>query len=72
MPSKQSEKVTCLHYLAHVTGSPGDWLMTPALANGQPAAAAYYRNDDGTIRPSLSRAGRRCLIRRRVRAGWPW
>jgi RNA polymerase sigma-70 factor (ECF subfamily) len=22
--------------------------MTPTLANGQPAAAAYYRDDDGT------------------------
>jgi RNA polymerase sigma-70 factor, ECF subfamily len=35
-----------LRYLAHVIGSPGDWLMTPTLANGQPAAAAYYRDSD--------------------------
>jgi hypothetical protein len=35
-------------YLAHVIGSPGDWLMTPTGANGQPAAATYYRSDDGT------------------------
>ena len=42
-----SGKVTCLRYLAHVIGSPGDWLMTPTLANGQPAAAAYYRDDGG-------------------------
>jgi RNA polymerase sigma-70 factor (ECF subfamily) len=41
-------KVTCLRYLAHVIGSPGDWLMTPTGANGQPAAATYYRTDDGT------------------------
>jgi RNA polymerase sigma-70 factor (ECF subfamily) len=41
-------KVTCLRYLAHVLGSPGDWLMTPAHANGQPAAATYYRNPHGT------------------------
>ena len=43
-----SGRVTCLRFLAHVIGSPGDWLMTPTLANGQPAAAAYYRHDDGT------------------------
>jgi RNA polymerase sigma-70 factor (ECF subfamily) len=43
-----SGKVTCLRYLAHVIGSPGDWLMTPTQANGQPAAATYYRTDDGT------------------------
>jgi RNA polymerase sigma-70 factor (ECF subfamily) len=43
-----SGKVTCLRYLAHVIGSPGDWLMTPTGANGQPAAATYYRTDDGT------------------------
>ena len=24
-------------------GSPGDWLMIPVIANGQPATAAYYR-----------------------------
>jgi RNA polymerase sigma-70 factor (ECF subfamily) len=43
-----SGKVTCLRYLAHVIGSPGDWLMTPTHANGQPAAATYYRTPDGT------------------------
>ncbi|OLT09811.1 RNA polymerase subunit sigma-70 [Pseudonocardia sp. CNS-139] len=43
-----SGKVTCLRYLAHVIGSPGDWLMTPTGANGQPAAATYYRTDDET------------------------
>ena len=41
-----SGRVTCLRYLAHVIGSPGDWLMMHTLANGQPAAAAYHR--DGT------------------------
>jgi RNA polymerase sigma-70 factor, ECF subfamily len=41
-------KATCLRYLAQVIGSPGDWLMTPTHANGQPAAATYYRADDGT------------------------
>jgi RNA polymerase sigma-70 factor, ECF subfamily len=43
-----SGRVRCLRYLAHVVGSPGTWLMTPTLANGQPAAAAYYRDADGT------------------------
>ena len=43
-----SGRTTCLRYLAHVIGSPGDWLMTPTLANGQPAAAAYYRDSDGS------------------------
>lgn len=37
-------RVTCLRYLAHVIGSPGDWRMTPTLANGQPAAVARYRD----------------------------
>ena len=43
-----SGRVTCLRYLAHVIGSPGDWRMTPTVANGQPAAAAWYRDGDGT------------------------
>ena len=33
-----SGRATCLRYLAHVIGSPGDWLMTATVANGQPAA----------------------------------
>lgn len=43
-----SGKVTCLRYLARVIGSPGDWLMTPTRANGQPATATYYQTDEGT------------------------
>jgi RNA polymerase sigma-70 factor (ECF subfamily) len=43
-----SGKQTCVRYLARVLGTPGDWRMTPVLANGQPAAATYYRNGDGT------------------------
>ncbi|OLF09978.1 RNA polymerase subunit sigma-70 [Actinophytocola xanthii] len=43
-----SGRTTCLRYLAHVLGSPGDWLMTPTRANGQPAAATYYRTADAT------------------------
>jgi RNA polymerase sigma-70 factor, ECF subfamily len=43
-----SGKQTCVRYLARVLGTPGDWRMTPILANGQPAAATYYRNGDRT------------------------
>jgi RNA polymerase sigma-70 factor (ECF subfamily) len=43
-----SGKATCLRYLAHVVGSPGAWLMSPTHANGQPAAATYYRTAGGT------------------------
>jgi RNA polymerase sigma-70 factor (ECF subfamily) len=42
-----SGRVSCLRYLARVVGRPGDYLMTPTVANGQPAAAAYQRGDDG-------------------------
>ena len=45
-----SGKSTCLRYLAHVIGGPGSYLMTPTAANGQPAAAAYQRGDDGRYR----------------------
>jgi RNA polymerase sigma-70 factor (ECF subfamily) len=45
-----SGRVTCLRYLARVVGQPGDYLMTPTVANGQPAAAAYQRGDDGRYR----------------------
>jgi RNA polymerase sigma-70 factor (ECF subfamily) len=47
-----SGRVTCLRYLAHVIGSPGDWRMTATRANGQPAVAAYYRDGDGAY-PAL-------------------
>jgi RNA polymerase sigma-70 factor (ECF subfamily) len=39
-----SGRATCLRYLGHVIGSPGDWRMAPTLANGQPAAVASYRD----------------------------
>jgi RNA polymerase sigma-70 factor, ECF subfamily len=38
-----SGRETCLRYLAHVIGSPGEWRMVPTVANGQPAAIAHYR-----------------------------
>jgi RNA polymerase sigma-70 factor (ECF subfamily) len=37
-------KKTCMRYLTTVLGSPGDWRMTPTVANGQPAVAAYLRD----------------------------
>jgi RNA polymerase sigma-70 factor, ECF subfamily len=43
-----SGRVTCLRFLAHVIGSPGDWLMFPTTANGQLAAITYYRDGEGT------------------------
>jgi RNA polymerase sigma-70 factor, ECF subfamily len=43
-----SGRTTCLRYLAHVLGSPGEWLMTRTRANGQPAAAAYHRDRHGS------------------------
>jgi RNA polymerase sigma-70 factor, ECF subfamily len=39
---------TCLPFLAaQALGGPGDWRMVPIAANGQPAAAAYLRGEDG-------------------------
>ncbi|WP_034263568.1 RNA polymerase subunit sigma-70 [Actinospica robiniae] len=39
-----SGRATCVPYLTHqVLGSPGDWRLLPTRANGQPAAAGYYR-----------------------------
>jgi RNA polymerase sigma-70 factor (ECF subfamily) len=43
-----SGRATCLRFLTHVIGSPEDWRMIPTSANGQPAAAAYQRDRDGT------------------------
>jgi len=45
-----SGRVTCLRYLTHVIGSPGDWRMIPTIANGQLAAVAYHRDNDGLYR----------------------
>jgi len=43
-------RATCLPYLAGVVGVPGDWRMVAIAANGQPAAAAYHRDEDGVLR----------------------
>ncbi|MDT5236311.1 MAG: polymerase sigma-70 factor, subfamily [Mycobacterium sp.] len=45
-----SGRTTCLPYLAGVVGVPGDWRMVAIAANGQPAAAAYRRDEDGVMR----------------------
>lgn len=42
-------RATCMRFLTHVIGSPGDWRMIPTIANGQPAAAAYQRHRDGDL-----------------------
>jgi RNA polymerase sigma-70 factor (ECF subfamily) len=41
---------TCMRHIARFLGAPGDWRMVPVAANGQPAAAAYLRGDDGVHR----------------------
>ena len=47
----QAGRVNCIHLLdAYVLGSPGDWRMIATTANGQPAAAVYHRDTDGTMR----------------------
>jgi RNA polymerase sigma-70 factor, ECF subfamily len=39
-------KATCMpHFRARAIGEPGDWRMTPAPANGQPAVIAYFRGE---------------------------
>jgi RNA polymerase sigma-70 factor (ECF subfamily) len=43
-------RATCLPYLAGVVGVQGDWRMVAIAANGQPAAAAYRRDDHGMLR----------------------
>jgi RNA polymerase sigma-70 factor (ECF subfamily) len=43
---------TCVPFLRdRVLGSPGFWRMRPTSANGQPAAAAYTRDQDGGYQP---------------------
>ncbi len=45
-------RTTCIPFLRdHLLGSPGTWRMLPTSANGQPAAAAYVRDQDGIYRP---------------------
>ena len=37
----------CLRFIRRFLGKPGVYRMLPTRANGQPAAAAYRRNDSG-------------------------
>ncbi|MFI5894194.1 RNA polymerase subunit sigma-70 [Actinoplanes sp. NPDC051513] len=42
----------CIPFLRdHLLGSPGDWRMLVTSANGQPAAAAYLRDQSGSYQP---------------------
>src|SRR6202020_283946 len=43
---------TCIPFLRNqLLGSPGDWRMLATSANGQPAAAAYTRDQHGNYQP---------------------
>jgi RNA polymerase sigma-70 factor (ECF subfamily) len=43
---------TCVPFLRdHLLGAPGDWRMLATSANGQPAAAAYTRDQHGNYQP---------------------
>jgi RNA polymerase sigma-70 factor, ECF subfamily len=45
-------RTTCLPFLRHrLLGSPGDWRMLATSANGQPAAAAWTRDQHGNYQP---------------------
>ena len=45
-------RTTCMPFLRNqLLGSPGDWRMLATSANGQPAAAAYIRDEHGDYRP---------------------
>jgi RNA polymerase sigma-70 factor (ECF subfamily) len=45
-------RTTCIPFLRdHLLGSPGDWRMFATSANGQPAAAAYRRDEHGNYQP---------------------
>ena len=47
-----SGRKTCVPFLRdQVLGSPGDWRMLATSANGQPAAAAFTRDQDGNYQP---------------------
>jgi RNA polymerase sigma-70 factor, ECF subfamily len=47
-----SGKATCVPFIAaQAIGRPGDWRMVPVRANGQLAAAAFHRGDDGGYHP---------------------
>jgi RNA polymerase sigma-70 factor, ECF subfamily len=43
-------RTACLAVLRAAVGAPGMWRMVPTAANGQPAAVAYVRGEDGVLR----------------------
>ena len=46
-----SGRSVCVPFLRnHLLGSPGDWRMLVTSSNGQPAAAAYLRDEQGNYR----------------------
>ncbi len=47
-----SGRVSCLRYLAHVIGSPGDWRMAPALAWRPGLALTRAGHGDGFVSPA--------------------
>jgi RNA polymerase sigma-70 factor (ECF subfamily) len=45
-------RAVCVPFLRdHLLGAPGDWRMLATSANGQPAAAAYLRDEQGDYQP---------------------
>lgn len=45
-------RIACIPFLRdHLLGSPGDWRMLATQANGQPAAAVYTRDPNGSYQP---------------------
>jgi RNA polymerase sigma-70 factor (ECF subfamily) len=44
-------RTTCLPFLRGLLGRPGDWRILATSANGQPAAAAYARDQHGRYQP---------------------
>jgi RNA polymerase sigma-70 factor, ECF subfamily len=64
LPTWFAGRKTCIPFLRdHLLGSPGDWRMLATSANGQPAAAAFTRDQHGSYQPygicvlTVTRAG---------------
>ena len=36
----------------YILSAPGDWKMEPTIANGQPAAIVYRRDEQGVLQPN--------------------
>ncbi|HEY4177669.1 MAG TPA: RNA polymerase subunit sigma-70 [Kofleriaceae bacterium] len=49
----QAGRVGCIRLLEkYIFGAPGDWRMVPTVANGQPAAVVFRRDDHGAMQPN--------------------